>query len=180
MGDSTIDLAWVNLPFVNVIDKFRLNRAPSHSDHHPVTLNVNVSSAVGNVCEDDIAVNTITMLTWAPDNLANYIYFLENALAKETFYPNNPINIQNDTLISALSSAAADSHMSRTVNNKPNRNYKKPWYNSHCKSAKNEMNFYHKQFINSNYDPKKIFLYISAQKKYEKIIKKKKIVTMPQ
>lgn len=177
VGNSVIDLAWINQPYVDLIDTFEVIQQPSASDHYPVTVRVNIPVQVDNEIENICNLTSFTKLSWNPDKIEEYINLIhDECLNFPDFYSsNNPIDANFDQLLSMIKNVSSRLSLVKTIHVNSMRNQRNPWFDYQCKIAKRVMQKTHKELVKNNFTVEAKLSYSLAKKEYKNITRVKKM-----
>ncbi|XP_068991461.1 uncharacterized protein [Neodiprion pinetum] len=139
LGSSIIDLIWIDIPSLRLVNDLVVQMEPSMSDHYPVCLSISLETYTPPVKNDNPKKPQFSKIKWTNNAADPYLEQLSNLLI-----PADTETLATDNLQSLLHChmyiAAEKANLVKTLgfdgNSWTTRN---PWFDSSCKVAKSEL-----------------------------------------
>ena len=159
-GNSVIDLAWCNLPFLTLFLDFKICHIAIRSDHLPVLTALKIDNL-----SSDCKISKLKWKNYAAENY--YFYMLHN---NNIYVNSNSLDlVLNNFIDSIVKSAKIVSLISFPNNKKPKSLYNKPWFDIACIKLKDEVKNNLKVCKKRGFDSDNLNIYLNSKFTYTKI-----------
>lgn len=176
LGNSVIDLVWMDVLDLELVDNFNVLEDNIMSDHFPVKVDLNLLSLHEKLNKkgEHRPNNATKILKWIPDKANEYVRFLQGA--EESFVNCETISIeeQANNLNRVILRAAESASMFSQPKSGGKKHYNKKWFDKECRELNNTRKMTLKKCRKSNYDYLDNIEYTNVNKKFKALIKNKK------
>lgn len=138
-GSSIIDLVWIDISSLHVVNDLEVILEPSLSDHHPVCLSISLEDYSQPVTNENAKIARLSKIKWSDNAADQYLVQLSNFFISQDISSLSTDNIQtllHDHMFSAAVNAKLVVNFGPSSKNRTPRN---PWFDSCCKLARSEL-----------------------------------------
>lgn len=176
-GNSTIDLCWINVRHINLVENFTVLDIVTGSDHYPVRVKLNSPDFFNRPRDKQGHPEKRMKFCWDPSKRERYINALDNIMNFSKSFINMElatVDEQSELLGKVIEKAAEKEKMLKEVRVNGKTSRKLPWFDKELFNCKKETQKALREMRKTVVDENVRYKYLDLKKEYKTKIDKKK------